>query len=75
MVAFLGETIGFWAGLLGAIFIVLHMPTCNKHWAQKLPFISKPLAKHHYLTLGLATIMGFTHITLGLLGLIFGIWI
>jgi hypothetical protein len=72
---FLGQTIGFWTGLLGAVFIVLHMPTCNTHWAQKLPLISKPLASHHHLTLSLATVFGFGHLMLAFLGLVFGIWI
>jgi len=71
----IGQTIGFWSGMIGAVFIVLHMPTCNKHWAQKLPFISKPLAKHHNLTLGLATLFGLTHIILAITGLISGIWV
>lgn len=69
----IGQTIGFWTGLVGAVFIVLHMPTCNKHWAQKLPFISKPLSKHHYLTLSLATFFGFTHIILALVDIILGV--
>jgi hypothetical protein len=71
----IGQTIGFWSGMIGAIFIILHMPTCNKHWAQKLPLISKPLSKHHNLTLGLATFFGFTHIILGITELIWGIMI
>jgi|TARA_Y100000310_G_C20441240_1_gene696216 hypothetical protein len=69
----IGHTIGFWSGMIGAIFIILHMPTCNKHWAQKLPFISRPLAKHHTLTLTLATLFGFIHIILGIIHLIGGV--
>lgn len=73
MVIFLGETIGFWSGMIGAVFIILHMPTCNKHWAQKLPFISRSLAKHHTLTLSMATTFGFLHLILGFISIISGV--
>lgn len=73
MIILLGETIGFWSGIIGALFILLHMPTCNKHWAQKLPFISQHLAKHHTLTLTLATTFGFMHLILGFIELVWSI--
>jgi hypothetical protein len=75
MVLIFGYHIAFWCGLLGAILILLHVPSCSKHWAQKLPFISNSLSKYHKQTLGLATLFAFAHIILDIMGLVFGVWI
>jgi membrane protein DedA with SNARE-associated domain len=71
----LGQTLGFWIGLIAAIFIMLHIPSCNKHWAQRLKPFSSYLARHHSLTLNLATLFALVHIALSLTGLVTGIWI
>lgn len=71
----LGQTIGFWVGFIAAIFIMLHIPSCNKHWANKLKPFSSYLSKHHTLTLDIATVFAIAHIVLVLIGLIFGVWI
>ena len=68
----INHTLTFWTGLIGAIFIVLHLPTCNAHWADKLPLISKTLRKYHNPTLYIATISGIIHIILAIIELIGG---
>ncbi|MEE9525958.1 MAG: hypothetical protein V3V78_05120 [Candidatus Woesearchaeota archaeon] len=74
----LGQTLGFWSALLGGVFILLHVPACNQHWAariHKLHPLSDFLEKHHDTTLNAALIFALVHITLSLIGLIFKIWI
>ncbi|MFC1769348.1 hypothetical protein ACFLZX_06320 [Nanoarchaeota archaeon] len=51
-------------GFLAAIFILLHVPSCSQHWAQKIPGIAQKLAQYHNLTLNLAMILAFLHILL-----------
>jgi hypothetical protein len=75
MVEILGQTIGFWLALIAGIFILLHIPSCNKHWAYRLKPLSKYLSKIHNETLIMATIFAILHIILSLLGLTFNIWI
>jgi membrane protein DedA with SNARE-associated domain len=70
-----GKDIGFWVGVIAGIFILLHIPSCNKHWAARLQPLSKHLKKYHNLTLNLATIFALLHVILSFGGLVFGIWI
>ena len=75
MVILLSKTIGFWASLIAAIFIMLHIPSCNEHWASRLRPLSNVLRKYHNQTLILATIFALIHIVLSLIGLISGVWL
>jgi hypothetical protein len=75
MVNLLGQTIGFWVAFMAGIFIMLHIPSCNRHWAARLKPFSKYLKKVHNETLGMATILAILHICLSLVGLITGTWI
>ena len=75
MTEILGRDVGFWMGFVAGLFILLHIPSCNKHWADKLKPFSLYLRKYHDLTLILATLFALAHIVLALVGLVFGIWI
>ncbi len=75
MVIFLSQTIGFWTAFIAAIFILLHIPSCNKHWASRLKPLSTFLSDYHDLTLKLATVFALAHIILSLVGLVFGVWV
>jgi len=75
MVETLGQTIGFWSAFIAGFFILLHIPSCNKHWAYQLKPLSKYLARFHDQTLILATLFAIIHIFLSIIGLIFNIWI
>ena len=75
MALLLGQHIGFWLAFIAGIFILLHIPSCNKHWAYRLKPLSKYLSKVHNQTLILATLFAIIHIILSLIGLIFNIWI
>jgi len=75
MVEILGQTIGFWSAFVAGIFILLHIPSCNKHWANRLKPFSRYLKKLHDETLIIATLFAIIHIVLSLLGLAFNIWI
>jgi hypothetical protein len=75
MVEILGQTIGFWSAFVAGIFVLLHIPSCNKHWAYRLKPFSKYLKKAHNETLIAATIFAVLHIVLSFLGLLFNIWI
>jgi len=57
-------TIGFWVSLIAALFILLHVPSCNIHWADRLGPFSRYLRKYHDLTLNLATAFAVAHIIL-----------
>ncbi len=70
-----GQTIGFWTAFIAALFILLHVPSCNKHWALRLKPLSTYLSKHHDTTLIIATIFALAHIIMSLAGLIFGVWV
>jgi len=61
--------IKFWTALIAAILILLHIPSCNKHWAKKLKVLSGFLSKYHKLTLNLATLFALLHIVLVILDL------
>jgi len=69
------NTLHFWTSLIAAVFILLHIPSCNKHWAHRLKPFSKYLKKYHNQTLILATIFALIHVVLTFIGLIFNIWI
>ncbi len=56
MVEMLGQTIGFWSAFIAGILILLHIPSCNKHWAYRLKPFSNYLGKVHDQTLIIATI-------------------
>jgi len=75
MVEILGQTIGFWSAIVAGIFILLHIPSCNKHWAYRLKPLSKYLVRFHDKTLILATLFAIIHIILSITGLVFNIWI
>ncbi|MCK4252683.1 hypothetical protein KAX97_14645 [candidate division WOR-3 bacterium] len=75
MVEILGQTIGFWSAFIAGILILLHIPSCNKHWAYRLKPFSNYLGKVHDETLIIATIFAILHIVSSLLGLAFNIWI
>ena len=75
MVEIIGQDIGFWTAFIAGILILLHIPSCNKHWAYRLKPLSKYLIKIHNETLILATIFAIIHIILSVLGLTFNIWI
>jgi membrane protein DedA with SNARE-associated domain len=70
-----GQTLGFWVGLVAAIFILLHIPSCNAHWAQRLKPLSSYLKRHHALTLNLATLFAIVHVILAVVGLTTRVWI
>ena len=70
-----GESISFWTGFIAGLFILLHIPSCNKHWAARLRPFSIFLTKYHDLTLDLATGFAIIHLVLDLIGLISGVWI
>ena len=65
------STFHFWTSLIAAMFILLHIPSCNKHWAYRLRPLSKYLSRFHDQTLILATIFAIIHIILAGIGLIF----
>ena len=67
--------IGFWTAFISGLFILLHIPSCDFHWASKIKSLSTFLTKYHRPTLHLATIFAIIHIFLSLLGLIFGVWL
>ena len=67
--------VGFWTAFVAGIFILIHLPSCSVHWADRLKPLSVYLKKYHVLTLNLATIFALVHIILSLVGLIFGVWI
>ncbi|MBR9698847.1 hypothetical protein GOV09_00115 [Candidatus Woesearchaeota archaeon] len=67
--------IGFWTAFIAGIFILLHIPSCNKHWAHRLKPLSTLLERVHNQTLILATIFALVHVVLSLLGLFLDIWI
>ncbi len=75
MIEILGRDVGFWMGLIAGLLILLHVPSCNKHWADRLKPFSLYLRKYHDLTLVLATLFALAHIVLALVGLVFGIWV
>jgi len=75
MTLLLGQHIGFWISMVAGVFILLHIPSCNKHWAYRLKPLSKYLARFHDQTLILATLFAIIHIFLSITGLIFNIWI
>ena len=70
-----GQGLGFWLGLVAAIFILLHIPSCDVHWANRLKPFSTLLKKYHRPTLVLATIFALVHVILAIVGLAFNIWI
>jgi len=69
------QNITFWTGFIAGLFILLHLPSCDVHWANKLGKFSGFLSKHHYFTLRLATFFAIIHVFLDLIGLVFGVWI
>ncbi len=69
------QGIGFWAAFVAGIFILLHIPSCNEHWASRLKPLSNILRKYHNQTLILATIFASIHVILSLIGLILRVWI
>ena len=71
----LDQTIGFWTGFIAGFFILLHIPSCNDHWANRLKPFSNYLKEYHNQTLIWATVFAIIHIVLDLIGLIFNIWI
>jgi hypothetical protein len=75
MVEILGQNIGFWSAFVAGIFVLLHIPSCNKHWAYRLKPFSEYLRKVHNETLIIATIFALLHVFLSLLGLVLNIWI
>jgi hypothetical protein len=75
MTILLAQTIGFWTSFIAGMFILLHIPSCNKHWAYRLKPFSTFLSRYHSFTLNLATLFAIIHIILGLVGLITGVWI
>jgi hypothetical protein len=75
MVEILGQTIGFWSAFVAGILILLHIPSCNKHWAYRLKPFSNYLGKVHDQTLFLATLFAIIHIFLSIIGLIFNMWL
>ena len=75
MIEILGRDLGFWLGLIAGLFILLHIPSCNKHWADRLKPFSLFLRKYHDLTLVLATLFALADVALALVGLVFGVWI
>jgi len=75
MVLIFGHDIGFWFGILAGLLILLHLPACDYHWADRFGKVSAFLKKHHLLTLRLATTFALIHILLAIMGLGFGIWI
>ena len=69
------HTIHFWTSFIAGIFVLLHIPSCNKHWAYRLKPFTKYLEKIHNETLIIATFFAAIHIILSLTGLLFDIWI
>ena len=69
----IGQTLHFWTGLLAGILILVHIPSCDTHWAEKLKPFSDVLQRHHMLTLRLATLFALLHITLSLIALFGGV--
>ncbi|MBT3324152.1 hypothetical protein HN840_01925 [archaeon] len=56
------ELISFWTSVISSIFILLHIPSCNIHWANRLKPFSKYLKKYHNLTLNLAAAFALIHV-------------
>jgi hypothetical protein len=75
MITIIEQDLGFWIGIIAGIFILLHIPSCNLHWAARLKPFSKYLRRYHDETLIVATLFALIHLTLGAIGLITGIWI
>ncbi len=67
--------IGFWTSFAAGIFILLHLPTCDYHWADRLKTAAKYLRKYNKSTLNLAALLALVHIILSLIGLISGVWL
>lgn len=65
----------FWTGFISGLFILLHIPSCSLHWADKMPKISKVLRRYHDETLNIAVTFAIGNIFLVLAGFIFGIWL
>lgn len=56
------EQISFWAGVISSVFVILHLPSCNVHWANRLKPVSKYLKKFHSETLGIAVSFAIIHL-------------
>lgn len=69
------ETLHFWTAFIAGIFILLHIPSCDVHWANRLKWLSNALSEHHQFTLRAATLFAILHLTLSLVGLLTGVWI
>ncbi|MBR9693098.1 hypothetical protein GOV07_04180 [Candidatus Woesearchaeota archaeon] len=67
--------ITFWLGVIAALFILLHMPSCDAHWADKFGAVGKWLRRYHTPTLRIATIFALVHLLLIVFGFVFGIWL
>jgi len=67
--------IGFWTALFAGILILLHIPSCDFHWASRFKLLSRALFQYHRLTLNLATIFAIIHVVLAIIGLLFEVWI
>jgi len=65
--------VGFWVGFMAGIFILMHIPSCDWHWAARIRPLSNILKKHHRLTLNLATFFAIAHMVLALLQLATGV--
>tara|TARA_Y100000034_G_C6694995_1_gene306200 strand:+ start:283 stop:489 length:207 start_codon:yes stop_codon:yes gene_type:complete len=61
------EQIQFYTSIIAGLFILLHIPSCNIHWATRLKPFSTFLKQHHRLTLDLATIFAITHLFLAII--------
>ena len=75
LITLLGKDIGFWAAFIAGLFILLHIPSCNRHWAARLKPFSTFLRRYHDLTLVLATILALVHVALSIVGFVFGVWV
>ena len=68
-------TVHFWTSFIAGIFILLHIPSCNVHWANQLKPFSNYLKRYHNETLVLASLFALSHIILTVIGLLFNVWI